>query len=56
MYTSAKRTLREMAQTEAMSKIQTHEWSERMRACRRAFDTATSRQIKRLRNEHTKHK
>ena len=56
MYTSIKRTLREMAQSEAMSKIRTHEWSERMRACRRAFDTATARQIKRMRNEHTKHK
>jgi len=56
MYTSIKRTLRELAHTTAMSKIQNHEWSERMRACRRAFDTATARQIKRMRNEHTKHK
>lgn len=56
MYTSIRRTLRNMAQSEAVSKIQTREWSERMRACRRAFDTATTRQIRRLRNEHTKHK
>ena len=45
-----------MAQTEAMSKIKKHEWTERMRACRRAYDTAINRQLKRLRNERTKHK
>lgn len=56
MYTSIKRTLREMARSEAMSKIHSQEWTERMRACRRAFDTATSRKIKHLRNERTKHK
>ena len=56
MYTSIKRTLREMAHSEAMSKIHSQEWTERMRACRRAFDTATTRQIKRLRNERTKNK
>lgn len=51
-----KRTLREMARSEAMSKIHSKEWTERMRACRRAFGTATSRKIKHLRNERTKHK
>jgi hypothetical protein len=56
MYTSIKRTLREMARYEAMSKIHSQEWTERMRACRRAFDTATSRKIKHLRNERIKHK
>ena len=56
MYTSIKRILREMARYEAMSKIHSQEWNERMRACRRAFDTATSRKIKHLRNERTKHK
>ncbi|MBQ8294498.1 MAG: hypothetical protein IJX89_03880 [Alphaproteobacteria bacterium] len=56
MYNSIKRTLRVMAQSEAVSKIHQSEWNERMRACRRAFDTATNRQIQRLRHEHTKHK
>ena len=56
MYNSIKRTLRALAQSESMSKIYRTEWSERMRACRRAYDTATNRQLKRLRNERTKHK
>lgn len=56
MYSSIKRILREMAISEAKSKIHQAEWTERMRACRRAFDTATSRKIKHLRNERTKHK
>lgn len=45
-----------MAYSEAMSKIHSQEWNARVRACRHAFDTAQQRQIKRLRNERTKHK
>ena len=45
-----------MAHSEAMSKIHSQEWNARMHACRRAYDTALKRQIKRIRNEHTKHK
>ncbi|MBO5946586.1 MAG: hypothetical protein J6Q44_00385 [Alphaproteobacteria bacterium] len=56
MYSSIKRILREMAISEAKSKIHQAEWTERMRACRRAYDTAINRQLKRLRNERTKHK
>lgn len=56
MYNSIKRTLRDLAQSESMSKIYRTEWTERMRACRRAFDTTQQRQAKRLRNEHTKNK
>lgn len=48
--------LRSMAHNEAMSKIHSQEWNARMRACRRAFDTATNRQLKRMRNERTKNK
>ena len=35
---------------------QKHEWTERMRACRRAFDSATNRQLKRIRAQNTKNK
>ncbi len=56
MYTSIKRTLRELSHDESMSHIQKHEWTERMRACRRAFDTATKRNLKRIRAENTKNK
>lgn len=56
MYSSLKRILRSMAHSEAMSKIHSQEWNARMHACRRAFDTATARQLKHLRNENTKHK
>ncbi|MBQ8041913.1 MAG: hypothetical protein IJ273_01135, partial [Alphaproteobacteria bacterium] len=56
MYSSLKRILRSMAHSEAMSKIHSQEWNARMRACRRAFDTATARRLKHLRNENTKHK
>ncbi len=56
MYASIKRTLRELSHAESMSHIRNREWDERMRACRRAFDTATNRQLKHIRTEHTKNK
>lgn len=56
MYSSIKRILREMATSEAKSKIHQAEWTERMRACRRAFNTAQQHQAKQLRNKRTKNK